>query len=243
MPELIEKVSCARVLLTFHSPYLIAAIFLQLHSGVLELFPYGLDEATLPQFATLATLRGSKYRSWINADKALSKLESYENLPKLKIGALESVLELDHVGPTFIQDPALTIKLGQVTRVDTVELLQTFQELWDELNLESDNDKEDLTWIIPAPVQAARCQLDDASNILEITWKPPLNLKFIKHQTLGVKHEEQRVVYEVIAYGVPFGDLSSLEYLSEFSTSETKIQVSVQSHKHWKIQINIVALL
>ena len=68
-------------------------------------------------------------------------------------GALESILELDHVGPSFIQDPALTIKLGQVTRVDTVELLQTFQELWDELNLESDNDKEDLTWIIPAPVQ------------------------------------------------------------------------------------------
>ena len=58
-----------------------------------------------------------------------------------------------------------------------------------------------------------------------------------------MKHEEQRVVYEVIAYGVPFGDLSSLEYLSEFSTSETKIQVSVQSNKHWKIQINIVALL
>ena len=59
----------------------------------------------------------------------------------------------------------------------------------------------------------------------------------------SVKHEEQRVVYEVMAYGVPFEDLSSLEYLSEFSTSETKIQVSIQSNKHWRIQINIVALL
>ena len=39
MPELIEKVSCARVLLTFHSPYLIAAIFWQLHSGALSLTP------------------------------------------------------------------------------------------------------------------------------------------------------------------------------------------------------------
>ena len=83
--------------------------------------------------------------------------------------------------------------------------------------------------------QAARCQLDDASNILEISWKPPLNLNYIKHE---------RVVYEVIAYGVPFEDLASLDYLSEFSTSDTKIQLPLKNIlKHWKIQINIVALL
>lgn len=85
--------------------------------------------------------------------------------------------------------------------------------------------------------QAARCQLDDASNILEISWKPPLNLNFIKHE---------RVVYEVIAYGVPVEDMSSLDYLSEFSTSDTKIQLPLQEAnilKHWKIQINIVAQL
>ena len=122
-------------------------------SGVLELFPYGLDEATLPQFATLATLRGLKYRSWINADKALSTYNG-KLLSKLKALTLESILEMDYVPPGLCcYDPALMIKLGQVTTVDTAELLQTFQELWDELNLESDNDKEDLTWIIPAPVQ------------------------------------------------------------------------------------------
>ena len=85
--------------------------------------------------------------------------------------------------------------------------------------------------------QAARCQLDDASNILEISWKPPLNLNFIKHE---------RVVYEVIAYGVPVEDMSSLDYLSEFSTSATKIQLPLQEAnilKHWTIQINIVAQL
>lgn len=124
-------------------------------SGVLELFPYGLDEATLPQFATLATLRGLKYRSWINADKALSTLNG--KLPKLKASTLESIVEMDHVPPSLCcYDPALMIKLGQVTTVDTAELLQTFQELWkDALNLESDNNEviDDQSWIIPAPVQ------------------------------------------------------------------------------------------
>ena len=124
-------------------------------SGVLELFPYGLDEATLPQFATLATLRGLKYRSWINADKALSTLNG--KLPKLKASTLESIVEMDHVPPSLCcYDPALTIKLGQVTTVDTAELLQTFQELCkDALNLESDNNEviDDQSWIIPAPVQ------------------------------------------------------------------------------------------
>ena len=124
-------------------------------SGVLELFPYGLDEATLPQFATLATLRGLKYRSWINADKALSTLNG--KLPKLKTSTLESIVEMDHVPPSLCcYDPALMIKLGQVTTVDTAELLQTFQELWkDALNLESDNNEviDDQSWIIPAPVQ------------------------------------------------------------------------------------------
>lgn len=124
-------------------------------SGVLELFPHGLDEATLPQFATLATLRGLKYRSWINADKALSTLNG--KLPKLKTSTLESIVEMDHVPPSLCcYDPALMIKLGQVTTVDTAELLQTFQELWkDALNLESDNNEviDDQSWIIPAPVQ------------------------------------------------------------------------------------------
>ena len=125
-------------------------------SGVLELFPYGLDEATLPQFATLATLRGLKYRSWINADKALSTYNG-KLLSKLKALTLESILEMDYVPPGLCcYDPALMIKLGQVTTVDTAELLQTFQELWkDALNLESDNNEviDDLSWIIPAPVQ------------------------------------------------------------------------------------------
>ena len=39
MPELIAQVSCARILLAFHTPYLIAAIFLpKLHSGTLVHF-------------------------------------------------------------------------------------------------------------------------------------------------------------------------------------------------------------
>ena len=62
-----------------------------------------------------------------------------------------------------------------------------------------------------------------------------MNLNYIKHE---------RVVYEVIAYGVPLEDLASLDYLSEFSTSDTKIQLPLKNIlKHWKIQINIVALL
>ena len=122
-------------------------------SGVLELFPYGLDEATLPQFATLATLRGLKYRSWINADKALSKVTHDGKLPKIKAKTLESILEMDHV-PNFkcCFDPALEIKLGQLTKVDADDLKNILDEL---MMLESDDNEhdQDESWIIPAKVQ------------------------------------------------------------------------------------------
>ena len=123
-------------------------------SGVLELFPYGLDEATLPQFATLATLRGLKYRSWINADKALSKVIG--KLPKIKSKTLESILAMDHV-PNFkcCFDPALKIKLGQVTKVDADDLKNTLEEL---MILEGDDNEhdQDESWIIPSQVQVLR---------------------------------------------------------------------------------------
>ena len=51
-------------------------------------------------------------------------------------------------------DPGLMIKLGQVTTVDKHDLLNTFQELWkDVMKLESDNELELESWIIPASVQ------------------------------------------------------------------------------------------
>ena len=60
---------------------------------------------------------------------------------------------MDHV-PNFkcCFDPALEIKLGQVTKVDTDDLKNTLEEL---MMLESDDNEhdQDESWIIPAQVQ------------------------------------------------------------------------------------------
>ena len=45
------------------------------------------------------------------------------------------------------------------------------------------------------------------------------------------------------AYGLPLDDPTTLDFLSEFSTSETKLQMQVNPGLHWKIQVQVLVLL
>merc|ERR1719219_1986601 len=52
--DVIKEVSCAKALISFHSSYNVLSLFQKPGSGLLELFPHGLDESTLSQFTKLA---------------------------------------------------------------------------------------------------------------------------------------------------------------------------------------------
>ena len=86
--ELINLVSTSRVLIAFTGSVNIFSLFLQrLNCGVLELFPFGLDETSLPHISTLVQKRGLLYRSWINTGtNTLYKIINQKNLTfKLQI--------------------------------------------------------------------------------------------------------------------------------------------------------------
>ena len=102
----------------------------------MELFPYGLDESTLSQFAKLASLRHLHYQSWINfnADTSVASVKSASVLSHLDQIVAEKIVKLEHVAPvSCCNDAALLYKLNQVTTVGIDEFLSMFQQFWDDL--------------------------------------------------------------------------------------------------------------
>ena len=78
--------------------------------GVLELFPFGLDESSLPQTATLIQKRGSLYHSWINSDPDMSKTgpNGLNILSHLDLKTAQAIKDQDHVqAMPCCNDPAL----------------------------------------------------------------------------------------------------------------------------------------
>ena len=112
------------------------SLFQKRGSGLLELFPHGLDESTLSQFAKLASLRHFHYQSWINfdSDSSVASAKSTSVLSHLDEATAESIVKLEHVAPvSCCNDAALLYKLNQVTTVGVDEFLSTFQQFWDDL--------------------------------------------------------------------------------------------------------------
>ena len=71
--DLIQIVSNSKVLIAFVDPINILSLFLSRLSGILEIFPYGLDESSFPKVSSLAQKRGM-FRKPQNGKYSLKKL-------------------------------------------------------------------------------------------------------------------------------------------------------------------------
>jgi len=259
LTDLIKKVSCAKALIAFHSSYNVLSLFLKRRSGLLELFPYGLDESTLSQFSKLTSLRNLHYQSWINFDAKSSEesVKSASVLSHLDQAAAESIVKLEHVAPvSCCNDAALLYKLDQVTTVGIDEFMSTFQQFWDDLTqLKNEEVGEDATeeaeddndWIIPAPIHGAKCRLDNSLNIAEISWSPPLNLNFVKQKHPNTRSgDKRRIVYEILAEAQPHDSSSGNDHIGDFSTTDRKIVITltgIQIRKYSLIKASIITVV
>jgi len=257
LTDVIKEVSCAKALISFHSSYNVLSLFQKGSSGLLELFPYGLDESTLPQFSKLSTLRNLHYQSWINFDEKSSKesVKSASVLSHLDQAAAESIVKLEHVAPvSCCNDAALLYKLNQVTTVGIDDFLSTFQQFWgdlkqlknEEVGEELNEAEDDNDWIIPAPIHGAKCRLDNSLNIAEISWSPPLNLNFIKQKHKTSDGDKRRIIYEILAEAQPHDSSSGSDHIGDFSTSDRKIVITLtgmQIRKYSQIKASIVTVV
>jgi len=253
--DVIKEVSCAKALISFHSSYNVLSLFQKSGSGLLELFPYGLDESTLSQFAKLASLRRLHYQSWINFDKdySVASEKSELVLSHLDQDTAESIRKLEHVAPvSCCNDAALHYKLNQVTTVKVDEFLSTFQQFWEDLtqNEEVGEDvseaADDNDWIIPAQIHGAKCRLDNRLNIAEISWSPPLNLNFIKQKNTVPTSDTRRVIYEILAEAKHHDSSSGSDHIGDFSTSDRQIVITLtgmQIRKYSQIKVSIVTVV
>ena len=242
-PDLIRKVSHSSILIGFQDPYNILSLFLPKSStsGVFELFPFGLDESTLPQVSGLAKLRRIKYHSWINFDRSLSEPGKLgeEVLSHLDPGTAQAVRNMDYVGAVkCCNDPALLYKQDQVTTVKIHDFIASFEAFLLEKN-EASSEAEKDEWLIPSPVYGGSCRLDaDRGPVgVHLEWNPPLNLEFIAHD---------KVIYEILVEAECYDAANGNDFLGEFSTSVPTISfssVDINLKKHRVIRANIVSVL
>lgn len=245
-PEMIQKVARAKLLIGFHGKFNVLTLFLPPKSGLLELFPYGLDQVSLSSFATLTTRLGIAYQSWSNFDKALTDEgpKTSSILSSLDQDVANAIRDMDYVGPVpCCNDPALDYKLDQVTTVDLLTFSPTlsaiFQDLQDYNNIEIEDFRNE--WIIPAPIHGFHCKVDQDEHggpiQVQVTWQPPLNLKYIQHE---------KATYEVLAEAQAIDGSVGNDFLGEFSTSEPKITFSsldINMKKHRYVKIFVITVL
>ncbi|PIK37284.1 glycosyltransferase [Apostichopus japonicus] len=126
LTDLIEKASCAKLMIGVHGALLMLMIFLQPQSVVLELFPYGIIPDYKSQYKTLASLPGSniEYVRWRNMDETNTVTHPeneryFGGIAHLQKETQNKIIESSEVSPKKrLSHPEWRFRLYQDTIVD-----------------------------------------------------------------------------------------------------------------------------
>ncbi|PIK38493.1 hypothetical protein BSL78_24666 [Apostichopus japonicus] len=126
LTDLIEKASCAKLMIGVHGALLMLMIFLQPQSVVLELFPYGIIPDYKSQYKTLASLPGSniEYVRWRNMDETNTVTHPeneryFGGIAHLQKETQNKIIESSEVSPKKrLSNPEWRFRLYQDTIVD-----------------------------------------------------------------------------------------------------------------------------
>ncbi|KAJ8037218.1 Protein O-linked-mannose beta-1,4-N-acetylglucosaminyltransferase 2 [Holothuria leucospilota] len=135
---IMEKVSCARLVVGVHGALLITTMFLQPSSVLLEIFPYAINPDHRTHYKTLVQLPGMgiTYLSWRNTDKlkavthpsAIPRLGGIIHLPAKEQERIMSVTEVAHNKTG--KDPEWRFFLYQDTIVDIPGIIDLLSKLY-----------------------------------------------------------------------------------------------------------------
>ena len=198
----------AVALVGMHGAELTLALFLQPGSSVVELFPYGINPDQYTPYKTLANILGLQYVAWNNIypentrgyPDRLPKLGGISQLPEsLQEKILSSEEIPDHL---CCDDPFWLYRIYQDTVVDLNSLQLALSKLESNRVWENSSNHD---FLYPDAAQEPSCLIQkEENNIwrLQITWKPPVNEKYI---------QEEHIKYQVVVQKDDDVDVSAYE--------------------------------
>ncbi len=240
--EIISEISDSKVLIGFAGGINSLALFLPKNCGIVEIFPFGLDQSSLPAISILAFRRGLVYQSMIDFVKPPGITGNAKFLKGLDKTVAEAVLNLEHVGPVpCCSDPGQKYKLSQRTRADPRTFEDTLNAVLSDIKSRTNDvvsEEEVSDWIIPGAVSKVECQVDEKQGFqVRVRWNPPLNLKYLMHNIVS---------YEITADAKPYDSSSGNDFIGQFSSRDPSITFSskeIDLRKHQFLQVYIVTVL
>ncbi|GIX75195.1 protein O-linked-mannose beta-1,4-N-acetylglucosaminyltransferase 2 [Caerostris darwini] len=183
--EVIEEILNSSLVIAMHGSLLILSLFLDHHSAVIELFPFGINPDISTPYKSLCEQYGLNlfYRSWPN-DVQSNTFPHPEYPPEFGGISHLSSKEQEKIQNSVVKpflccdDPVWLYRIYQDTVVDT----QSFGILLKDVIL---NQKRGFVVqnhpLYPGEIQNAQC------NNLILEWKQPWNLRFLN--VLGIEYE------------------------------------------------------
>ena len=134
---IIEKVSCATLIVGVHGALIIVAIFLPPDSMLIEIFPYGINPYYRTAYRTLSELPGMDitYGYWRNMDKSMTVTHPFayplyggiSHLPIEEQERIKNVTEVPHHIRGLV--PELLFHLYQDTIVNISAIINVMKDL------------------------------------------------------------------------------------------------------------------
>ncbi|KAJ8043623.1 Protein O-linked-mannose beta-1,4-N-acetylglucosaminyltransferase 2 [Holothuria leucospilota] len=142
---IIEKISCAKLVVGVHGALLVVTMFLPPTSMVMEIFPYAVNPNHRTAYRTLTQLPGMDimYGCWRNMDKTKTVTQPFvhpvhggiSHLPPEEQERINNITEVPH--NKFGSDPEWRFHLFQDTIVDIPAVIDTMKDLGFEYLLKS----------------------------------------------------------------------------------------------------------
>ena len=189
--DLVELITCAKVLIGMHGSLLILAMFLPVGSVLLELFPYAINPDHYTPYRTLVELQGMgiTYRAWrnMNPDHSVAHPDALpENggVHHLSLEEQRRILESTEVPKHLCcSNPDWLFRIYQDTIVDVSSLLNSLSDAlveYEQLgtqNIITSN-------VSPSKIQNIKCVRGKG---LHVSWQRPWNIEYMN--TNDVKYE------------------------------------------------------
>ncbi|XP_038070059.1 protein O-linked-mannose beta-1,4-N-acetylglucosaminyltransferase 2-like [Patiria miniata] len=189
--DLIELVSCSKVLIGMHGSLLILSMFLPVGSMLLELFPYAINPDYYTPYKTLVQLPGMgvAYRSWRNwsPDRSVGHpdaLPAHGGIRHLSRQEQKQILTSQEVPQHLCcSNPDWLYRIYQDTAVDIPSILNLLSEGLQECQ-QSRTEIAPHFPVFPSKVGGIHC---DRVKGLRVSWQRPWNIEYMN--TNEVRYE------------------------------------------------------
>ncbi|XP_071815274.1 protein O-linked-mannose beta-1,4-N-acetylglucosaminyltransferase 2-like [Apostichopus japonicus] len=232
--QLIQEISCAKILVGVHGSLFILSLFLPPSSIVLEIFPFAVNPDRYTPYKTLASIPGLDlhYVSWRNMEERNSithpdAAPQYGGIRHLKEEEQRRIILSVEVPPHLCcKDPEWLFRIYQDTVVNVTEIIKVVTEAMTSSSQDSSVGKA--SWIdgslkhrlAPGFINDLTCVYRNdlgGSNIFRIAWLQPWNVDFIHLPGIS---------YEVLVQG------QGLETVDTFITNETFLDIIPSASIH-----------